>query len=130
MPPVVLFDGVCNLCNASVDFIIRRDRKGRLRFAALQSEAAKTFLGNLEIPKSLPDSILFYENEKLYSRSAAVLRIASYLGFPWVLAKIFIIIPAFVRDAVYDFVARNRFRWFGKKETCRMPTQEERGRFL
>lgn len=130
MPPVVLFDGVCNLCNASVDFIIRRDRKGRLRFAALQSEAAKAFLGNLNIPESQPDSILFYEEGKLYARSAAVLRIAAYLGFPWILTKVILIIPAFVRDAVYDFIARNRFRWFGKKETCRMPTMEERGRFL
>lgn len=128
MASVILFDGVCNLCNAWVDFVVRHDPEGRFRFAALQSEAAGDLLRGA--PPDLPDSIVLVEDGTVWVRSTAALRVARGLGLPWSLAWIFILVPRSVRDAVYDWVARNRYRWFGRRDTCRIPTPEERARFL
>lgn len=125
---VILFDGVCNLCNAWVDFVVRHDEEGRFRFAPLQSDVARDLLKGA--PADLPDSIVLVEGHSVWTRSTAALRVARALGLPWSLAWAFIVVPPALRDAVYDWVARNRYRWFGKRETCRVPTPEERARFL
>jgi predicted DCC family thiol-disulfide oxidoreductase YuxK len=128
---VVLFDGVCNLCNGSVNFIIDRDPAARFRFAALQSAPAAELLGRFgQKPEAEPQSVLLLEDGKLYDRSTAALRIARRLGGGWKLLYAFIVVPRPVRDVVYGFIARNRYRWFGKSESCRMPTPELRARFL
>jgi predicted DCC family thiol-disulfide oxidoreductase YuxK len=137
-PLIVFFDGVCNLCNGVVQFIIDRDPAARIRFAALQSESARELLLPLgvELRPDEPDSIVIITHGKdgkaaAYERSTAVLRIARELSFPWpVLFYLGIIWPRFVRDVIYKFVARHRYRWFGKTESCRVPTPELRARFL
>jgi predicted DCC family thiol-disulfide oxidoreductase YuxK len=123
----VLFDGVCNLCNASVDFIINRDPRAYFRFAALQSDAAKA-LG--EATHGGPQSIVLIEDGKRYEQSAAALRIARRLSGAWPLLWIFIVVPRPVRDALYRFVARKRYAWFGRSDECRIPTPELKARFL
>jgi predicted DCC family thiol-disulfide oxidoreductase YuxK len=122
---IVLFDGVCNLCNGSVQFIIRHDTKDYFRFDSLQSHNQK---GN-RIPEDY-DSIILIENGKHYYRSTAALRITRRLNGLWKLLYIFIIVPPFIRNAVYDFIARNRYRWFGKQDVCMMPSAELKGKFL
>ena len=126
--PVVLFDGVCNLCNGSVVFIIRRDPRGVFRFAPLQSPAAASLLG--ERAGTLPDSLVLVENGRLYTRSDAVLRIVRRLRQPWPLASALVELPAPLRDWLYAWVARNRYRWFGKRDVCMVPTPELQARFL
>jgi predicted DCC family thiol-disulfide oxidoreductase YuxK len=125
---IVFFDGVCNLCSSSVQFIIRHDKHSRFRFASLQSDFAASELKNAKL-KYL-DSIVLKTHGKVYTRSTAVLRIASKLSFPVNLLVIFLVIPAFIRNLVYQFIARNRYRWFGKKDTCWLPTPELRSRFI
>jgi predicted DCC family thiol-disulfide oxidoreductase YuxK len=128
---VVLFDGVCNLCNGSVNFIIDRDPTARFRFAALQSSQATELLARLgQAPQPEPQSVLLVEDGRLYERSTAALRIARRLRGGWKLLYAFIVVPRPLRDAVYGFIARNRYRWFGKSEACRVPTPELRARFL
>jgi predicted DCC family thiol-disulfide oxidoreductase YuxK len=127
---IVLFDGYCNLCNRSVSFIIARDPHGRLRFAALSSPLAQQLVQAAGATQSLPDSMVLIENGRLYTRSAAALRIAKRLRFPWPLLYAFIVIPAPLRNWLYDFVARNRYRWFGKRESCMVPTPELQQRFI
>lgn len=130
--PVVLFDGVCNLCNASVDFVIERDPQARFRFASLQSEAARRLLGPLgyDLGTGDPDSIVLVEDGRVYDRSSAALRIARRLGGFWRLLYVFMAVPRPLRDLVYRWIARNRYRWFGRTEACRMPTPELKRRFL
>lgn len=127
---VVLFDGVCNLCSASVRFIIKRDKKSRFRFAPLQSSYAAALFKRLNFDSTGVDSIVLCENGNLYVRSTAALRIARHLGGWWSLLYVFMLVPPFIRDAVYDFVARNRYGWFGKKDYCALPTPEMKERFL
>ena len=133
-PDIILFDGVCNLCNGFVQFVIRHDRLGRFRFAALQSEAARTLLASVGIaPETLsaePESVLLVRGGRLYSHSTAVLHIARGLGGVWQLAGLGWVLPQFLRDALYRFVARNRYRWFGRQESCMLPTPELKARFL
>jgi predicted DCC family thiol-disulfide oxidoreductase YuxK len=124
---VVFFDGVCNLCSASVRFIVEHDREGYFKLAALQSEAGKRLVGE---QTGDPGSIVLVEDDKIYQRSTAALRIARRLDGIWKLAWVFIVVPRFIRDAVYDFVAKRRYRWFGKKDACMVPTPELRERFL
>lgn len=130
--PVVLFDGVCNLCNGTVQFVIRRDRAQRFRFAPLQSEAAARACAaaGVAAPGSEPGSMLLILGDRVVDRSTAALHIARRLPFPWPLFSVFLLVPRFLRDLVYRFVARNRYRWFGKNESCMVPTPELRGRFL
>lgn len=126
---VVLFDGVCSLCNASVDLIIKRDHAKHFRFASLQSEAAQKVLAKHSQAVTL-DSIVLVESDQVFTESTAALRIARHLGWMWAWLYLLIIIPRFVRDPLYRLIARNRYRWFGKKDTCRVPTPEERALFL
>ncbi|MCC7291009.1 MAG: DUF393 domain-containing protein [Phycisphaerales bacterium] len=127
---VVLFDGVCNLCSRSVQFIIRRDAKRRFRFAPLQSEAARQMLKLAAAPLDRFEGVVLIERGRAYCRSDAVLRIASKLRFPWPLAGALLLLPRRFRDGVYDGIARRRYRWFGKKEACMVPTPKWRDRFL
>lgn len=130
MASLVLFDGVCNLCNGFVQFVIARDPHGRFQFAALQSETARRLLERHGAPDPLPDAIVLVEDGRLYTRSTAALRIARQLTFPWPLTAVCFVVPRPVRDWAYALIARRRYRWFGRRETCMMPTPELRARFL
>ena len=127
---VILFDGVCNLCNGFVQFVIRRDPAARFQFAALQSAAGQALLAAHQLPAPAePESIVLVEGGRAYTHSGAVLRILRRLpGWGWLYA--FRVLPRVLRDAVYRWVARHRYRWFGREETCMMPTPELRARFL
>ncbi|MGG6312817.1 thiol-disulfide oxidoreductase DCC family protein [Paenibacillus macerans] len=128
--PVVLSDGVCHLCQGAVKFIIKRDPGGRFRFAALQSEAGQRLLqSNMPATETL-DTIVLIERGACYTRSAAALRIAKGLRYPWPLLYALILVPRGIRDAAYRTVAKHRYRWFGKDETCLVPTRELKERFL
>lgn len=128
---IVLFDGVCNLCNASVNFVLDRDKRNYFRFAALQSQRGGTLLHAYGIPqKAEPESIVLLENGKAYQGSTAALRIAKRLGGLWPLLYAFIIVPRPIRDVVYKWIARNRYKWFGRTDACRMPTPALKARFL
>ena len=127
--PEILFDGVCNLCNASVNFVIDRDPDGLFQFAALQSQFAEGLVEQFGVGQGL-DTIVLVESGKVYDRSTAALRIARRLQGPWPLLYAGIVIPKFLRDAIYRFIARNRYRWFGQTEQCRVPTVELQARFL
>jgi len=127
--PILLFDGHCHLCQRSVQWVLRHDRRGRVRFAPLQAESAQPFLQNA--PHPLPDSLILYDEGQLWFRSEAVLRLLCHLGGPWPwLARLGRLIPRALRDWLYDQVAARRYRWFGKSETCWMPRPEWKGRFL
>lgn len=135
--PVVIFDGVCNLCDRAVQFILDHDRRGVLMLTANQSEPGQRLLagrGSAATPigedASADDTIVLVEGGRLYERSAAALRIARHMGLPWSLLYAFIVVPRPIRDAVYKFIARNRYRWFGKRESCRLPRPGELERFL
>ena len=128
---IIFFDGVCNLCTGSVRFVINRDKKDLFRFAALQSDAALQQLqpfGGLTDDK--PGTVMLLENGQLYHRSTAALRIARQLDKGWPLLYAFIIVPAFIRDFVYDLIAKNRYRIWGKQESCMVPTAELKAKFL
>ncbi len=127
---IILFDGVCNFCNASVNKIIKHDKKNRFKFTALQSETGKHLLEKHHIDSQKIDSIILIENNTVFIKSTAILKISKHLNGLYPLAFGFIIIPTFVRDAVYDFVARNRYKWWGKKDSCMIPTAEVREKFL
>ncbi|MBL8990405.1 MAG: thiol-disulfide oxidoreductase DCC family protein [Phycisphaerae bacterium] len=128
---VVLFDGVCNLCNGSVRFIVRRDRAGRIAFAPLGSPAAARVLSAAGVEGvALPDSLVLVRSGRVHVCSGAALRIAGLLRWPWPVLTVLLAIPWPLRDWVYRWVARNRYRWFGRRETCMMPTPELRSRFL
>jgi len=128
---IILFDGVCNLCNDVVNFIIKRDRKDVFRYASLQSEIGKQLISERNINTSKIDSILLIDpNTTYYHKSTAALRIAKQLSGIYPLLSVFIIFPTFLRDWVYDFIAKNRYKWFGKKETCMIPTPELKALFI
>jgi len=127
-PAQILFDGVCNLCNGFVQFVIARDPDGRFQFGPLQSAAAQRLLASA--PPSPSESFVLIEDGRVFRRSTAALRILRRLRFPWPLAYVAILIPRPIRDAVYDLVARNRYRWFGRRDRCMVPTPEVRKRFL
>lgn len=128
--PIVFFDGVCNLCNATVRFILRQDPKKKLMFASLQSASAKKLLKDHDKENMHPDSFLFLEEQKLYDQSTAVLRMMKYLSFPWPMFRIFLIIPLKIRDKLYRFIARRRYKWFGKRESCSVPASDISDRFI
>ncbi len=123
--PVILFDGVCNLCNNTVDFVIRKDKQKQFRFVALQSVAGERTIATFDIPPETDSVILIYKNQ-LYFESDAALKIAGLLGFPWSLTLALKIFPQKARDYFYKWIARNRYKWFGKRNTCRLPTPEEK----
>ncbi|MEM9022451.1 MAG: DCC1-like thiol-disulfide oxidoreductase family protein [Bacteroidota bacterium] len=127
---VVLFDGVCNLCNRAVDFLIRRNNQRNIYFLPLQDPQAQEALAGKTVPADFLSTILVLEENRVYVRSTAVLRLLPKLRGGWPALYALIIIPRFLRDAVYKLVARYRYRWFGKRDTCRLPTPEERALFL
>jgi predicted DCC family thiol-disulfide oxidoreductase YuxK len=127
---IIFFDGVCNLCTGSVKFVIRRDKKDFFRFAPLQSDVAREYLGPAAASAVAPSSIILLEKGKVYKRSSAVLRIAGHLGGGWNLLYAFLIIPAFIRDYVYNQIARRRYSIWGKEESCMVPTAELKAKFL
>ncbi len=132
-PPIILFDGVCNLCNSAVQWVIERDTDRRFRFASLQSDAARRELERVlsrdEI-EALPDSVVLLDADGVHTRSAAALRIACGLGrrFSWL--RLGFALPRPIRDAIYDLIARNRYRWFGRRDSCMTPTPDLAARFL
>lgn len=126
----ILFDGVCNLCNSSVNFVIDRDTKNQFKFASLQSEFGQEQVQRLGEDPGQLNSIVLIEGDRFYRKSTAALRIARRLSGGWPLLFAFVIIPPFLRDMAYDFIAKNRYRWFGKEDTCRIPTPELSHRFL
>ncbi|WP_420385558.1 thiol-disulfide oxidoreductase DCC family protein [Roseivirga sp.] len=127
---VLLFDGVCNLCNSSVNFIIDHDPNGHFKFAALQSDFGQQKLEELGYNQAEFDSLVLLSGGKVYKKSSAALRIAKKLNGLYPLLYVFMIIPPFIRHAVYDIIAKNRYRWWGKRDSCRMPTPELRARFV
>ncbi len=127
---IILFDGVCNLCNGAVLFVIKRDPNDLFRFAALQSEKGQALAQQYSIDTAKVDSIILIENGKSYTKSSAALRIARHLKSGYRVLSVFLIIPAVIRNWVYDFVARNRYRWYGKKDQCMIPTPALQSKFL
>lgn len=125
---IILFDGYCNFCNSSINFLLKIDRKKVFVFATSQSEAGKILAEKFNL-KSI-DSVLLITSGKLYSHSSAILEIISLLNYPWKILEITKIAPRFFRDAIYKWIAKNRYKWFGKRATCRIPTAVERERFL
>ncbi len=128
--PVLLFDGVCNLCNASVQWILLHDRRGIFRFAALQSETGQALLRQFGLNQEKFDSVVLVQGGRIFLRSDAPLEIVRRLGGAWPLLFGLKIIPRFLRDAVYNWIARNRYRWFGRQEACMLPRPEWKTRFL
>ena len=128
--PIILFDGVCNYCNSMVNFIIRQDTGKKFVFAALQSDTGQKLLKQYNLPTNDLDSFVLIDEGKAYQRSTAALKLYNKLPWYWKWVQIFWIIPAFIRDAVYNFIAKNRYKWFGKKEECMIPTPELKARFL
>lgn len=126
---IVFFDGVCNLCNSTVDWIIRHDRKQVIRLAALQSAAAREKLPADDTSR-MENVVVLTDDGQVLRRSDAALAIVAQIGSPWSALGVFKVIPRPLRDLVYNLIARNRYRWFGKRETCRLPTPEDRARFL
>jgi predicted DCC family thiol-disulfide oxidoreductase YuxK len=128
--PVILFDGVCNFCNGAINFVLKQDKKGVFRFAPLQSEAGRRLLQQYNLPTEEFESFVLIDQGKVYKKSNAALRVMNKLPWYWKESQIFRVIPTIFRDAIYDFIARNRYKWFGKKDQCMVPTPEMRSRFL
>lgn len=128
---LILFDGVCNLCNSSVQYVIKHDKNNTFMFTALQSDPGQKLIKAYNIDTTKIDSILLYTPEKgMDYKSTAALKIATKLGFPQNIMGVFFIIPPFIRNWVYDYIAKNRYKWYGKKEACMIPTPELKSRFL
>jgi len=127
---LILFDGVCNWCNAWVNFTIDHDPEGQFKFGTLQSELGERILRDLDLPTTDYQTFLLLEGGHVYTKSTAALRVLRQLSWWWPLYYAGVLVPALLRDVVYDFVARHRYRWMGRAATCRVPTQAERDRFV
>ena len=127
---IILFDGVCNLCNGFVQFIIKRDRNAIFKFAALQSDYGQAFLKSQNLNPVELKSVILIEGEKIYTQSTAALKITRYLDGAWKLGYAFIIVPQFIRNGFYKIVSKYRYKWFGKKDQCMVPNTELKNRFL
>lgn len=127
---LVLFDGVCNFCNFWIQFALKRDKKGKLTFGSLQGTTAQQILPKYNIDPTLLTSVIFIENGIAYRESTAALKVCRHLDGGWKLLYALTIIPAFIRDGIYKWVGRNRYKWFGKQESCLLPTPEQRARFV
>ena len=127
---VILIDGVCNLCNASVNRIIDLDKNNQFHFASLQSNYGKSIADKYQLHEDYMNTFIFLDNEKIFLRSDAALQVLKQLGGIYSLATIFFIVPKFIRDGVYNFVASHRYQWFGKQDSCRIPTAELKSKFL
>lgn len=128
--PVLLFDGVCNLCDGSVQFILRHEKNSDLKFAAIQSEAGQKLLSQKGIDPGQIDSVILIKGGKVYTESDAVLNVTKFLRFPYGLCNVLLVVPKPVRNFFYKKVASNRYRWFGKRDSCMMPTPSLKNRFL
>ena len=128
--PIILFDGVCNFCNRAVNFVIKHNPKKDILFAALQSDAGKALLVQNELPLKDMRSFVFIEKGKVFERSGASLRVCKHLNALWPLCYGFIVVPRFIRDGIYNLIARNRFRWFGTSTECMAPSPEIKARFI
>ena len=128
--PILLFDGVCNLCSSSVQFVLIHNKKENVKFASLQSEFASNALSNSNLPADYLNSLVLLEDGKTYVKSDAALRLAKHLNGLWKLGSIFLIVPKFIRNPVYGWVAKNRYRWYGKKDVCWIPEPKWKSRFL
>lgn len=126
----ILFDGVCNLCNGAVTFVIKRDKKSQIKYAALQSETGQRLLKQFNLSANIFNSFIFIEDGIAYTQSTAALKVCKYLTAMWPLLYGFIIVPGFIRDRIYKWIAKNRYKWFGKQEQCMIPTPELKERFL
>ena len=129
-PKIILFDGICNFCNYWVSFIIRHDRKKQFQFASLQSEFAKQYIPENKTNASNFQSVILLEGNTIRTKSTAALHIIKHLDFPWNLCTVGIIVPKFIRDYLYDVIARRRYQWFGKSDTCSVPTEAVQDRFI
>jgi predicted DCC family thiol-disulfide oxidoreductase YuxK len=127
---LILFDGVCNLCDGFVQFVISRDKPGKFMFGSLQSEAAQRILQEFNLPADELKTIVLIEDGKIFLRSKAVLKILEQLGGIYKIAKLFKLYPAFISDGVYNFISKHRYRFFGKKDSCMIPTPELQSRFI
>ena len=127
---ILFFDGVCNLCSGTVRWIIKRDKRGVFRFAPLQGETGAAFLRVHGLCTDAHDTFIYFRDGKVLDRSTAALHVVRDLGFPWNMVYPLIIVPRFLRDAVYKLIARNRYRWFGRQDSCMVPTPEVVGRFV
>ena len=127
---IVLFDGLCNLCSGTVQFIVAHDRRGYFRFASLQSRAGQELLAAHNVSDDAMGSVVFIDGSRVYRRSEAALRIARRLDSPWPLCYLAMLIPRALRDAFYNLIARHRYRWFGQHDSCWLPSPELRSRFL
>lgn len=127
--PVVIFDGLCTLCNYTVDVLLQHDKTGTLLFGSFQDEAPRRMLETFGIVRE-PTTVYLIEGDSLYTESDAIIRLASYVGLPYSLVWLSVIFPRPIRDAAYRFAARNRYKVFGKREACRVPTEAERKRFI
>ena len=128
--PIILFDGVCNFCNSSVNFVIERDKKSVIKFAALQSDAGQQLLQQFNLSPPEFNSFIFIAAGNIYTASTAALKVCKYLTALSPLLYGFIIVPRFIRDGIYNWISKNRYKWFGKKDQCMIPTPEVRSRFL
>jgi hypothetical protein len=127
--PIILFDGVCNLCNGAVQFVLSNDPNNAFKFASLQSEFAQDFLKNHQLPTQNFDTLILIENEEVFIKSKAVFKIVKYLPkYSWL--NIFKFLPVFISDFFYDIVSQNRLKWFGQRESCWLPTEDLKERFL
>jgi len=127
---IVLFDGMCNLCNGAVRFIIARDKQRYFRFASLQSACGQRLLQSDEVDKRRLDTIVLVQCNRVYTKSTAALQIVRHLNLPWRLFSVLFIIPKPLRDALYDWIAFNRYRWFGQRDVCLVPTLDIQARFV
>ena len=128
--PIILFDGVCNLCNGAVQFVIRHDKDEKFLFAALQSSFGQQLLQRHQLPSQQLDSVILLQDEKVYTKSTAALKVCRQLNGASKLMYFFIIVPKFIRDGVYGWIASHRYKWFGKRESCIIPTKELNAKFL
>ncbi len=127
---IILFDGVCNLCNGAVQFVIKRDNKNQFLFASLQSQEGIEILREYNLPSNKMNSFFLVDNGTVYDKSTAALRVLKKLKGLWRIFYIFIIVPKFIRDGVYNWIAKHRYQWFGRKDECMIPTPELKAKFL
>jgi len=128
--PIILFDGVCNFCNSAVNFTIKRNAKANILFTPMQSDAGQKLVQQYNLPLGDMQSFIFIENGTAYTRSTAALKVCRHLRGLWPLCYSFIIVPKFIRDGVYNWIAKNRYKWFGVRQECMIPTPEVKTRFL
>ena len=128
--PIILFDGVCNFCNSAVNFVIKRNAKSTIQFAPMQSEAGQNLLKQYNLPADDMQSFIFIDKGTAYKQSTAALKVCRYLRGLWPLCYGLIIVPKFIRDGIYNWIARNRYKWFGIRQQCMIPSPEVKARFL